>query len=89
MDFETAKILGHRRNLERYHRLLGTTLTGLERQYILSRITEETAELERLELRAHQSTHGEPDQIILAPKPDTKSEPLAPVQGMACSEAGA
>jgi hypothetical protein len=78
MDFETAKILGHRRNLERYHRLLGTTLTALERQYILSRITEETAELERLELRAHQSTHGEPDQIILAPKPDTKSESFGP-----------
>jgi hypothetical protein len=89
MNFETAKALGHRRNLERYHRLLGTTLTELERQYILSRITEETAELEQLELRAHQSTGDQPVQIILAPEPDTTSEPLHTVQGTACSEASA
>jgi hypothetical protein len=88
MDFETAKTLGHRRNLERYHRLLGTTLTELERQYILNRITEETAELERLELRVHQSTGGQPVHI-LAPEPDTTSEPLRTVQGTACSEASA
>jgi hypothetical protein len=89
MDFETAKTLGHRRNLERYHRLLGTTLTELERQYILNRVTEETAELERLELRAPQSTGGQPVQIILAPEPDTKSEPLRTIKGTACSEASA
>jgi hypothetical protein len=89
MDFETTKTLGHRRNLERYRRLLGTTLTELERQYITNRITEETAELERLELRADQSTRGEPDEIILAPELDTKPEPLPTVQGTACSEASA
>jgi hypothetical protein len=57
MDFETAKTSSHRRNLERYYWLLGTNLTELERQYILNRIAEETAELERLELRM-VSAHG-------------------------------
>jgi hypothetical protein len=89
MDFETAKTLGHRRNLERYHWLLGSKLTELERQYILNRIAEETAELERLELRVRQSTRGEPDQIFMAPEPDTSTETLPPTQGTACSEASA
>jgi hypothetical protein len=57
MDFETAKTSSHKRNLERYYWLLGTNLTELERQYILNRIAEETAELERLELRM-VSAHG-------------------------------
>ena len=47
-DFRTAKILSHRRNLQRYARLLATELTELERQYLHRRIAEEQAELERL-----------------------------------------
>ena len=47
IDFLTPKILAHRRNLERYARLLATQLTDLEREYIHKRIAEEQAELER------------------------------------------
>ena len=48
IDFHTAKMRGHRRNIERYCRLLATELTDLERQYLHKRIAEEHAELERL-----------------------------------------
>ena len=43
-DLRTAKSLGHRRNIERYCRLLATELTDLERQYL-----QEHAQLERFE----------------------------------------
>src|SRR6266478_1937126 len=46
-DLRTAKSLGHRRNIERYCRLLATELTDLERQYLHKRIAEEHAQLER------------------------------------------
>ena len=49
IDFRTAKILGHRRNIQRYARLLAGELTELERQYLHKRIAEEQAELERLQ----------------------------------------
>ena len=49
VDFRTAKILGHRRNIERYCSLLATELTDLERQYLHKRIAEEHVQLERLE----------------------------------------
>ena len=55
IDFLTPKILAHRRNLERYARLLATQLTDLEREYIHKRIAEEQAELERLELLARRA----------------------------------
>jgi hypothetical protein len=48
-DFRTAKILSHRRNIQRYGRLLATELTELERQYLHRRITEEHAALDRLQ----------------------------------------
>jgi hypothetical protein len=51
IDFHTAKMRGHRRNIERYCRLLATELTDLERQYLHKRIAEEHAQLERLEER--------------------------------------
>jgi hypothetical protein len=41
IDFQTAKILGHRRNIQRYARLLAGELTELERQYVHKRIAEE------------------------------------------------
>ena len=49
VDLRTAKILGHRRTIERYCRLLATELTELERQYLHKRIAEEHVQLERLE----------------------------------------
>jgi hypothetical protein len=43
---------GHRRNIQRYCRLLATELTDLERQYLHKRIAEEYAQLEQLEKAA-------------------------------------
>jgi hypothetical protein len=51
IDFNTARVRGHRRNIERYCRLLATELTDIERQYLHKRIAEEHAQLERLEKR--------------------------------------
>jgi hypothetical protein len=51
IDFGTAKILSHRRNIQRCVTLLATELTELERQYLHKRIAEERAELERLQGR--------------------------------------
>ena len=51
IDFHAAQVRGHRRNIERYCRLLATDLTELERQYLHKRIAEEHAQLERLEKR--------------------------------------
>jgi hypothetical protein len=49
IDFGIAKILSHRRNIQRCVTLLATELTELERQYLRKRIAEEWAELERLQ----------------------------------------
>jgi hypothetical protein len=51
IDFGTAKILSHRRNIQRCVTLLATELTELEREYLHKRIVEERAELERLQGR--------------------------------------
>jgi len=51
IDFHAAQVRGHRRNLERYCRLLATELTDCEREYLHKRIAEEHAQLERLEKR--------------------------------------
>jgi hypothetical protein len=48
IDFRTARMRTHRRNIQRYGRLLATELTDLERQYLHRRIAEEQSELERL-----------------------------------------
>jgi len=52
IDFNTARVRGHRQNIERYCRLLATELTDLERQYLHKRIAEEYAQLEQLETAA-------------------------------------
>jgi hypothetical protein len=41
------QVRGHRRNIERYCRLLATELTDLERQYLHKRIAEEYFQLQR------------------------------------------
>ena len=53
-DLRTAKIRSHRRNIQRYSRLLATSLSDLERQYLHTRIADEQAELERWELQSSQ-----------------------------------
>jgi hypothetical protein len=62
IDFRTAKILGHRWNIQRYARLLAGELTELERQYLHKRIAEEHAELERL-----QESPPQQPGILIAP----------------------
>src|SRR5438034_11512162 len=42
IDFHAAQVRGHRRNIERYCRLLATDLTDLERQYLHTRAEENT-----------------------------------------------
>src|SRR6516164_7050549 len=56
IDFGTAKILSHWRNIQRCVTLLATELSELERQYLHKRIAEERAELERL--RGTQPDHA-------------------------------
>jgi hypothetical protein len=51
IDFHATQMRGHRRNIERYCRLLATDLTELERQYLHKRIAEEHAQLEQLAKR--------------------------------------
>ena len=46
-DMRTAKIRIHRRNIQRYSRLLATDITELERECLHKRIIEEQVELER------------------------------------------
>jgi hypothetical protein len=48
VDYRTARMRTHRRNIQRYGRLLATKLTDLERRYLHRQIAEEQAELERL-----------------------------------------
>jgi hypothetical protein len=57
IDFHAAQMRGHRRNIERYCRLLATELTDLERQYLHKRIAEEHAQLERLEKIPRRASH--------------------------------
>jgi hypothetical protein len=51
IDFN-AQERGHRRNIQKYCRLLATELTDLERQYLHKRIAEEHAQLAQLEKAA-------------------------------------
>ena len=54
MDLRTAQMLAHRRNIQRYGRLLATDLTDLERQYLHKRIAEEQVALDRLAIEDDQ-----------------------------------
>src|SRR5262249_44661889 len=59
IDFNTTQVRVHRRNIERYCRLLATDLTELERQYLHKRIAEEHAQLEQLEKETSPSTSAD------------------------------
>ena len=47
-DEKFALLRTHRNNISRYHRLLKTKLTELERQFIERRLSEERSAMERL-----------------------------------------
>ena len=54
MDLRAAKILSHRRNIDRYSQLLAMDITELERKCLHRRIVEEQIELERWETTAEE-----------------------------------
>ena len=56
-DCVTSKIIGHRRNILRYSRLLATHLTDLEREYIHKQIAVEQSKIENLELQVKSAPH--------------------------------
>jgi hypothetical protein len=55
MDLRAAKILSHRRNIQRYSQLLAMDIRELEREYLHKRIVEEQTELEHWELRSEEA----------------------------------
>ena len=61
-DLRTAKIKSHRRNIQRYSRLLATNLTDLERQYLHKCIAEEQVELKRWTFQSSQ-----PERELIVP----------------------
>jgi hypothetical protein len=48
IDENLARLRAHRQNIERYRRLLETSLSVLERDFVERRIAEEEAALDRL-----------------------------------------
>ena len=70
-DLRNAKILSHRRNIQRYGRLLATELTDLEREYLHKRIAEEHAELERWIMKTDQHPSEGAANVIAAQAPST------------------
>jgi hypothetical protein len=68
-DMRTAKIRAHRRNIQRYSRLLATELTELERNYLHKRIAEEQAELERWMMSAKDAASNLITTQALEPSP--------------------
>ena len=59
---DTRLILRHKRNIDRYCRLLTTPLTNVEREYVHKRITQERIELERLTSAATESADVNADK---------------------------
>jgi len=71
IDYRTARMRTHRRNIQRYGRLLATELTDLERQYLHKRIAEEQAEVERL------AREGDPGSQAPAAIPNRRKKKFA------------
>jgi hypothetical protein len=59
IDEKFARLRTHRNNMHRYHQLLQTKLTELERQFIQGRLIEEQAALESLAASTFPS-HSKP-----------------------------
>jgi hypothetical protein len=53
-DLRAAKIVSHRRNIQRYSRLLATDITELDRDYLHKQIAQEGTELERWLMQSGQ-----------------------------------
>ena len=68
-DMGTAKIRTHRRNIQRYSRLLATELTELERSYLHKRIADEQAELERWQRQSKDASSNLTTTQAAGPSP--------------------
>ena len=68
-DLRAAKIKSHRRNIQRYSRLLETNLTDLERRYLHKCIAEEQVELKRWTFKSSQPEREltVPSVVLAAP----------------------
>jgi len=55
VDVEIALIQARQNNIRRYHKLLKTRLTDLEREYIGSRLSEERSALQAIAAQLDQS----------------------------------
>jgi hypothetical protein len=73
-DLRAAKVLSHRRNIERYSRLLATGITELEREYLRKQIAEEQAELERWAMQSVPDPLEEASKGIAAQKSDNRDK---------------
>ncbi|NOJ44042.1 hypothetical protein [Bradyrhizobium australiense] len=62
IDEKLARLRTHRKNIDRYRRLLKTRLTELEHQYIEKRLAEEQSALERLAAATFPLTFQAPAQ---------------------------
>ena len=82
-DLRTAKIKSHQRNIQRYERLLATSLSDLERQYLHKRIADEQAELERWTLSPHPQREEEPSGVVAAQIPTAGTPPIKGDSGAA------
>jgi hypothetical protein len=82
-DLRSAKIISHRRNIQRYCRLLATQLTELERNYLHKRIAEERAELERWmtpTATPHEQSDDDASNLIAAQAAETGAASLSPAR---------
>lgn len=78
IDFYVQRIKAHKKNLDRYSRLLATQLTETERQYIHRRIAEEHSALMKLEaehLARSVRSIADPDTLVAARAIAAKSDP--------------
>ncbi|MCP3391767.1 hypothetical protein NLM27_23530 [Bradyrhizobium sp. CCGB12] len=77
IDIEIVRFQTHRKNIERYIRLLQTSLTEVERQYIERRLTEERSAMERLQVLLV----GEADAADQARNPQPSVNPATTANG--------
>jgi hypothetical protein len=62
-DLRSSLIRAHRNNISRFCKLLATNLSHEDRQYIQKRMTNDRAELERLEMEAESLPHSADDAV--------------------------
>ncbi|WLA68573.1 hypothetical protein [Bradyrhizobium diazoefficiens] len=69
LDEKLARIRTHRNNIHRYHSLLKTRLSDLERQYIERRLSEENSALEALTSQTFPIALNMPSRPVLCETP--------------------